>query len=109
MKPTYKYFLYFALLCMVITLGMLVMGYRTEVGPVLIFFLLALAVGFRGHSLFKGFTFTILIFAAVTASLFLREDPARPVSLTSVSPLVQVRATAPSSTEAAVPRQLANE
>lgn len=39
-------------------------------GPALIVGLLILAISFRGHSFLRGFSFTILIFASVTASLF---------------------------------------
>lgn len=70
MKSIYKYFLYAAVILFMITLGMLVMGYQAEVGIVLIFALLTFAIGLKGHSFFKGFSFTVLIFAAVAASLF---------------------------------------
>ena len=39
-------------------------------GLALIVGLLVLAIGFRGHTFLKGFSFTVLIFASVTASLF---------------------------------------
>ena len=70
MKPLYKYFLYASLLLLLIVPGMLAAGYRTEVGPPLILFLLVLAIGLRGHDFFKGFSYTVMIFAAVAASLF---------------------------------------
>ena len=42
-------------------------------GPTLIFFFLALALTCNAYDRFKGFSFTILIFAAVAASLFYPE------------------------------------
>lgn len=70
MKSLYKNFLYAAALFFLILLIMLLMGNRAAVGPVLIIALLSLAIGLRGHSFFKGFSFTTLIFASVAASLF---------------------------------------
>lgn len=46
------------------------MGEGAETGPILITALLCLAFGLRGHAFFKGFSFSVLIFAAVAASLF---------------------------------------
>ena len=43
------------------------------VAPFLIGSQILLAIGFRSHSFLKGFTYTILIFAAVTCSLFYPE------------------------------------
>jgi len=45
-------------------------GATTWAGPSLITFFVALAVGFRGFALLKGFTYTIMIFAAVTTALY---------------------------------------
>src|SRR5687767_9382936 len=39
-------------------------------GPFLIAFFTALAIGFRGFALLKGFAYTIMIFAAVTTALY---------------------------------------
>jgi len=46
------------------------MGYRAEVGPVVILGLLAMAIGFRGHGFLKKFSYTVIIFSSVSASLF---------------------------------------
>ena len=46
-----------------------VIGYTAPMGFLAIGFFLSLALGVRSHSFFKGFSFTILIFAAVVASM----------------------------------------
>lgn len=40
------------------------------VGPLLILFFVLLGIGFRGFEKLKGFTYTIMIFASVTAAMF---------------------------------------
>jgi len=45
-------------------------GNLKQAGPLFILFFVAVAVGFRGYQSLKGFTFTIAIFAAVTAALY---------------------------------------
>lgn len=52
------------------TLLLWYLGYVYNSGPLVIVFFLALAVGLRSVQSLKGLSFTILIFAAVTASLF---------------------------------------
>lgn len=49
---------------------MLALGYPSETGIPLILFFLLLALALRGFEKFKGFSFTILIFAAVTVSMY---------------------------------------
>ena len=49
---------------------MLVAGQGEKAGPSLVFFFLLLALALRGHPAFKGFSFTVLIFAAVTVAMF---------------------------------------
>jgi BASS family bile acid:Na+ symporter len=70
MKKTFKYLLIGSLICLLATVLMLILGHGADTGLplMLFFFLLALAV--RGSKKFKGFSFTILIFAAVTVSMF---------------------------------------
>ncbi len=46
------------------------MGYGRFVGPLVIFFFLFLALAMRGNQRLKGFSFTVLIFAAVSLSMF---------------------------------------
>lgn len=62
-----------AILCLLAVLVMIVTGNKESVGPPSIAFFLALAVAFRGVERLKGFTYTIVIFAAVTSSLFYPE------------------------------------
>jgi BASS family bile acid:Na+ symporter len=70
MKTIFKFLLIGSLICLLITLLMLILGQGSEAGwpLMLFFFLLALAV--RGTKKFKGFSFTILIFAAVTVAMY---------------------------------------
>jgi len=51
-------------------LVMLLSGYGSETGPLVILFFLSLAIGIRYIASFRGFSFTVLIFAAVAASMF---------------------------------------
>ncbi|QHT72038.1 bile acid:sodium symporter family protein [Rhodocytophaga rosea] len=62
--------LYAALACLAAVLIMLAMGYRSEVGPVIIVFFVLLAIGVRKYPAIKGFSYTISIFAAVTVAMF---------------------------------------
>ncbi len=45
-------------------------GYHRFLGPLLITFFVSLAFGVRGNALLKGFSYTIMIFAAVTIAMF---------------------------------------
>ncbi|NAS10749.1 bile acid:sodium symporter family protein [Poritiphilus flavus] len=69
-KRTYKVFLAIAAIWLVTALVILIMGKGQMAGPPLVFFFLFLALGVRGYPKFKGFSFTILIFAAVTVSMY---------------------------------------
>ena len=70
MKNSYK-FLFAAAILALLTAGILLaLGKGQETGPALVFFFLFLALAARGHASFKGFSFTILIFAAVTIAMF---------------------------------------
>ncbi len=70
MKTIYKVLLIASLICLLITGVMFVIGQGEQTGPFLIFFFLFLALAARGYKKFKGFSFTILIFAAVSISMF---------------------------------------
>ena len=65
----YKYLLYVSIICLLVTIIMLLIGYKTEVGPLATFFFIFLAIGIRGTPL-KGLAFTVWVFAAVTISMF---------------------------------------
>jgi len=70
MKKTYVLFLAVAIVCLLITIVLLSMGRGGQSGPSLILFLVFLAMASRGHHFFKGFSFTVLIFAAVSYAMF---------------------------------------
>jgi len=59
-----------ALLSFLISLLLILMGNVAASGPSLIAFFLLLSIGLRDLDTYKGYAFTILIFAAVTTSLF---------------------------------------
>lgn len=67
---TYKIVVGFALLLLIICLTCIFTGNLDKSGPFLILFFISLAIGARGFATFRGFSFTIWIFAAVTASMF---------------------------------------
>jgi bile acid:Na+ symporter, BASS family len=66
----YAYALGFAALVFLTALVMVLTGKTEAAGPVFIFFFSALALGFRGFSVLKAFSYTIMIFAAVTTALY---------------------------------------
>lgn len=66
----YKVILGIAILCLAAAIGMILVGRTAETGPLLITFFVALAIGFRGFTLLKGFSYTVIIFAAVTTAMF---------------------------------------
>lgn len=70
MKRPYKALLIVSLISLLAAIGMYLKDYGSQVGPFLAFFFLFLALAVRGHKTFKGFSFTILIFAAVTIAMF---------------------------------------
>ncbi|SHG21195.1 bile acid:sodium symporter family protein [Flagellimonas flava] len=70
MKKQYKLLLIAALLCLVATLVLLILGHGQQTGPTVVLFFLLLALGFRGSKKLKGFSFTILVFAAVSVSMY---------------------------------------
>lgn len=59
-----------AVLCLLTSLVMIFGGNIGSSGPFLIGFFIALALGFRGFDHLKGFAYTVIIFAAVTTSLY---------------------------------------
>ena len=70
MKKQYQILLSASLICLVATIVMLILGKGEQIGPFIVFFFLLLALGIRGHEKFKGFSFTVLVFAAVSVSMF---------------------------------------
>lgn len=67
---TYRIILGIATICLIAAIVMSLNGDLAQAGPLFIGFLIALGIGFRGFDSLKGFTYTVMIFAAVTASLY---------------------------------------
>ena len=70
MDKKFKYIMYSGLVFLGLAVILFFVGQEVAIGPCLIIGLIALALGFRGHTFLKGFTFTALILASVVASLF---------------------------------------
>jgi BASS family bile acid:Na+ symporter len=66
----YKVAIAFAIVLLLISLIMFLTGNGASAGPFLIVFFVILSFTVRGFPLVKGFSFTLWIFTAVTASLF---------------------------------------
>lgn len=67
---TYKIVFSIAAICLAIAIIMFISGSAAQAGPLMIAFFILLAIGFRGYASLKGFTYTIMIFAAVTTALY---------------------------------------
>ena len=64
------------ILCFLSAIGaftLFLMGRGSELGPLLVLFFISLALVIRKHRVFGGCSYTILIFAAVTASMYYPE------------------------------------
>ena len=70
MKSLYKIALWSALISLAVVIVLWVQGQAAATGPFVILFFLLLSVFFRGHQLLKGLSFTVLIFASVSAAMF---------------------------------------
>ncbi|MFT4566106.1 MAG: BASS family bile acid:Na+ symporter [Saprospiraceae bacterium] len=70
MRPLFKYAFIVAIGLLLLGIAMGLSGNLKSAGPLLIFGLLLMAISIRGHSFFKGFSYSLLIFAAVIASLY---------------------------------------
>ena len=70
MKSLNHYVKYIPLLAFIVLLILLIMGYRSEIGPVVIILFSSLALFFMGHSFLKSFAFTVWVFAFVATSMF---------------------------------------
>ncbi|RAK02336.1 BASS family bile acid:Na+ symporter [Larkinella arboricola] len=66
----YKLILGLAGVCLLVALALMVSGNLPMAGPFLIAFFLAVSIGFRGYKNLKGFSYTVVIFAAVTTALY---------------------------------------
>lgn len=70
MQTLYKYFLWLSLILLALSAIFYFTEYYNYLGPALVLFFLTLSVGFRGYKYLKGFSFALLIFAAVSISMF---------------------------------------
>lgn len=72
MKNTtpYKIAIGLALACILAALVMAVMGRLAEAGPLFVVFFVALAIGFKGYEHLKRFSYTVIIFAAVSLAMY---------------------------------------
>ncbi len=66
----YKFLLVLSGLCLAGFILLSFAGNQTLTGPLLIAFFITLALGFRGFELLKGFSYTMMIFAAVTTAMY---------------------------------------
>ncbi len=71
MKPhVFKTLLWLSLPVLLLSGILFLMDHTVFIGPLLILFFVLLGIGFRGFEKLKGFTYTIMIFASVTAAMF---------------------------------------
>lgn len=66
----YKTILGIAALCLLLALALVFTGNTHKAGPFFIGFFAALGIGIRGYAHLKGFTYTVMIFAAVVTALY---------------------------------------
>ncbi len=70
MKRTYQVLLVLAGAALLLFLSSLLFELQRISGPALISFFVLLAFGIRGHQFFRGFSYTVMIFSAVTIAMF---------------------------------------
>lgn len=66
----FKLILGLSAVCLLIAIGLFIAGRIASAGPFLIAFFVTAAIGIRGFSSLKGFSYTVVIFAAVTTALY---------------------------------------
>ena len=89
----YKIALALGGLCLIAAIVLLSNGNISQAGPLIILFFLAMAIGFRGFSFLRGFSYSMIIFAAVTTALYFPQyfKEVNGFKLTSlIIPLVQL-------------------
>lgn len=69
-KNIYRILLFISLFLLLIFLFSILTDYNQLTGPSLVLFFVSLAFGIRVNSFLRGFSYTIMIFAAVTLSMF---------------------------------------
>ena len=70
MKSLLKYALWGAIVCLVAAILCWILGSTQLIGPFIIILFLLLSLFFRGHKLLKGLSYTVVIFASVSAAMF---------------------------------------
>jgi BASS family bile acid:Na+ symporter len=65
----YKLVLALGGICLIAALVLIFNGNISIAGPLIIIFFVAIAIGFRGFTFLKGFSYSMMIFAAVTTAL----------------------------------------
>ncbi|MEX2512233.1 MAG: bile acid:sodium symporter family protein [Cyclobacteriaceae bacterium] len=61
------------LICLILAIILILSGKIETAGPILILFFTFIGIGFRGFRKLKGFTYTTMIFAGVTAAMYYPE------------------------------------
>lgn len=69
-KPVLTIALWLSFVLLLTAIGITVFGEIQQAGPFYVLFFILLAIGFRGYKMLKGFSYTVIIFAAVTTALF---------------------------------------
>lgn len=69
-RKVYQVTMGLAAVCALLAIIMYLMGYGERIGLILTAFFVFLAIGFRGYENLRGFSFTVVIFAAVTIAMF---------------------------------------
>ena len=69
-KLIYQILLGVAFLCLFVFLSIVILDFETGTGPFLTLFFVLLALSFRGFGKLRSFSYTVWIFAAVTASMY---------------------------------------
>ena len=70
MSKTYQYILVVSILLGLTSLYLYIQELYDILGPILTLFFVSLSIAFRGHQTLRGFSFGLLIFAAVTFSMY---------------------------------------
>lgn len=70
MKSIYKVLLILSLIVLFLFLASILFEIPDIAGPSLVAFFVLLALGIRGHKFFRGFSYTVMIFSAVSISMF---------------------------------------
>ncbi len=69
-QRTYRILLLLAALSFILAILLVLTGNMAMAGPAFILFFVLLAIGMRGYNALKGFSYTVMIFAAVTTALY---------------------------------------